>query len=202
MSCRWLAGVFSLAAMLVGVGPALAQTAQPSLAEIARQEAERRKGVGQPAKVYRNDDTKAGRPLTTGSATLAKDLAASQRPPDAQKAGEPAAGTAESTTAAAAAGGAATSKGDDAREALLKRILDVKEQISKNELGKERITSQLDQMNNDIIDAFDSQVRQRLVEERDAALASYRRLDAEVEGLRKVLADLEADARSTAPPSN
>ena len=70
--------VCSIAGILGGAGSAFAQTAQPSLAEVARQESERRKAVGQSGKVYTNDDTKSGRPLTTGSASLAKAAAAAQ----------------------------------------------------------------------------------------------------------------------------
>ena len=77
MSGWRLVAACSLSGILLGTGAVLAQ-AQPSLADVARQEAERRKTVAKSGKVYTNNDTKTGRPLTTGSSALAKAAEAAQ----------------------------------------------------------------------------------------------------------------------------
>ena len=174
---------------LSGVVSLFAQTPPKSLADVARQEAERRKTVEKSNKVYTNEDTKGGRPLTTGAASLAKPPAAV-----AEKAGDAAEGVGGRE-------GKGAGKGEmtkEARAALLKRILDLKDQISRNELEAGKVSAQMNQTNTDVLNSFDQVTRNDLLEQRDGALANYRTLQSDTEALRKVLSDLEADARKLA----
>lgn len=188
MCRRRLVTVWSIAVTLSGVVSVFAQTTPPSLADVARQEAERRKNAEKSSKVYTNADTKSGRPLTTAAAAPAK---------PAPAAGQAGAGPG----GAAGKDGKGAGKGEmtkEAREALLARILDLKEQISRNELQAGKVSAQMDQLNTDVLNSFDQVTRNDLLQQRDGALANFRKLQSDTEGLRKALSDLEADARALA----
>lgn len=191
MSARCLVAVFAFAGVLVGAVPVLAQTSQPSLAEVARQEAERRKAMGKTTqKVYTNDDTKVGRPLTTASASMPRTQAADDKAGSGGGAGTPGAPAAGAQKPAGKADPA-----KDAKNALYQRILDVKEQISRNDVEAAKVQKQVDDLNERVLNSFDSVERANLIAQREAALAHFRKLQDDNEGLRKVVSDLEDDAR-------
>lgn len=184
---RWrLVAACSLTGILLGTGAALAQS-QPSLAEVARQEAERRKSVGKTGRVYTNNDTKSGRPLTTGSSPLAK---------AAETAQERAAGD-QADAGAGAGGEKVPGKADSAkaaRDAVLKRMLDTQERISRNEVEAQRAQKQVDDINERVLASFDQVEREQLILQRNAAIEAYRRVQADTTELRQVVRDLEAEA--------
>jgi tetrahydrodipicolinate N-succinyltransferase len=179
---RRLVAACSIAGVLMGTVPAFAQTAQPSLAEIAKQEAERRKALGKASKVYTNDDTRGGRPLTTGAATA---------PKAAVQAEKAAAGREEQADAAALRDDQAKA----ALEALQKKIADLKARIAEGEQGQQKIQQQVDQLNNAVINSFDETVREGLVKDREQLLAGYRKQEVDNEAMRMLLAEAEAAVR-------
>lgn len=202
---RWrLVAVCSLIGIMTGVGGALAQS-QPSLAEVARQEAERRKSLAKAGKVYTNDDTKTGRPLTTGSSPLAR--AAEKTQESAEAADKVEGGEAES--GGTETGKKATSKADskadatkaDAakgnRDAVTKRILNTQERISRNDVEAQRAQKLVDDINERVLASFDQVERDQLISQRDAAMAAFRKVQADTAELRQVLRDLEAGAASS-----
>ena len=141
-----LVSAMALTGLLGGVPSALAQ--QPSLADVARQEAERRKSTDKAKKLYTNDDIKAGRPLTTAGAASAPTPAAGTE--GADKA---------ASTADQPAGKTSSNKLD---EVVLKRILDLKEQVSRHQLELERLQTRIDEVNTAVVNAFDQMEREGL----------------------------------------
>jgi hypothetical protein len=193
MSGWRLVAACSLTGILLGTGTALGQ-AQPSLAEVARQEAERRKSVTKSGKVYTNNDTKTGRPLTTGASPLAK---------AAETAQERAAGAEQAADEGGGKGAAAKPDGAKAaRDALLKRVLDTQERISRNDVEAQRVEKQVDDINERVLASFDTVERDQLIRQREAALEAYRRIQADTVELKQVIRDLEAEANKApkAPP--
>ena len=194
-----LVAVASLVAAAVFPIAVVAQSEQPSLADVARREAERRKTAPRAEKVYTNTDTQAGRPLTTGAAAP---KATAKAEGEAGQAGQPgAAGAKEGKDANVPADTKGQGEPKGIAEALAQRILDLKEQISRDTVAGQRLSTQVDELNNGVLSAFDAQRRDELVRQRDEVLTEYRKLATGLDELKQVLADLEAEAaRKAAAP--
>lgn len=160
---------------------AAAQT-QPSLAEIARKEAERRKTVKDTKKVI-----------------TAKDLPESARKPaQAPAAGQ--AGTAApgeqkpAPTVASAPGG----QGDEA--SWRNRITQARDALARNEAFAAALQSQLNGLSQEFGAASDNFARARVGEQRDKALAEMQRVKSDIELSKKQIADIEEEARKAGVP--
>ena len=167
----------TLAASLAFCLPsASAQT--PTLAELARKEQERRKGVKTPSKVI----TK-------------KDL-----PPSAQ-------GTTPSTPAPAPATAAAEAKPPETKpteekdEAWWKnRINQVREELRRNEMFAEALQTRINSLSTDFVNRDDPFQRGKIGEDRDKAIAELSRVKAEIVNAKKQIEDIEEEARKAGVP--
>jgi hypothetical protein len=170
-----------LACLLAWPSVAAAQT-QPSLAEIARKEAERRKTVKDTKKVI-----------------TAKDLPESARKP-AQAPAPGQAGTASpgeqkpAQTGETAAGG----QGDEA--SWRNRITQAREALARNEAFAAALQSQLNGLSQDYGAAADNFARAKVGEQRDKALAEMQRVRTDIELSKKQIADIEEEARKAGVP--
>lgn len=163
------------------LGGSLALAQQPSLAEVARQEAARRKTVDASKKVYTNKDVDKGRPITTGAAAKAAPTAAGATAPDAaQPAG---------TAAPMAAPGAPASA--DPQLARLRSGLALLNSAAAD------ATAAIEKANAALLALADDNQRNAAETAREARLVELRRLQAEIEALTKQID--EASAGSKAP---
>lgn len=177
---RLVAAALGLALL---TGP-LARAQQPSLAEVAQRESERRKAQGTTSKVYTNEDIKKGKPLTVA------------RSPGAARAE----GEAEGQKDATKPGSSKKTAPNKVQAASLERALALKEQASKRQLEAERLQKRIDELNAGVLNAFDQVARERLLKDRDAAIAEYRTILEDVQAKTKAAADLEAEvAKGTEP---
>jgi hypothetical protein len=178
---------FLISILSVGAATAAGAQSQPSLADLARKESERRKTTTKPQKVYTNDDVKqaGAAPITTAAArTQTKDEQASDKPAADQKAGEPAA--------------AQEPAKDEAfwRE----RMTQAREQLNRSRLFAEALQSRINALTTDFVNRADPVQREQIARQRQEAIAELDRVNHEIESQTKALADLEEEARRGGVP--
>ena len=190
--CRGaVAGAAVAAVLALAVGSARAQT--PSLGEVARKEAERRKALPPSGKVYTN-----------------KDL-----PPSAQKPAAPATGAGTETTipldpVAAATGDKPAeskpgaddkSKGEEKNEAWWKaRMLGAQEALRRNEMFAQALQTRINALTADFTNRDNPVERAQIGRDRDSALAELARVKQDIERGKKEILDIEEDARKASVP--
>lgn len=171
---------FLLVLTLISVGTVAAAQQQPPLAEVARREAERRKTIRTPARVYTNDDLKTARPITTAAAVPAP-------PPDPAK------------QAAAAQAQQATGPARD--ETFWRtRITQARELLQRSQLFLEALQSRANGLYADFTARDDPAQRAVLANERAKVLAEMERVKIEIQEQTKAIADIEEEARRAGVP--
>jgi hypothetical protein len=159
---------------------ALSAAEAQSLADVARQEAERRKAAEKARKTYTNDDLKGGRPLTT--------MGAAAKPPQ------------EEGQDKAAKGEQGPGKGPT-DESVAKRVAELKEELSQLQRDKAQTQQRVDEINSKVLETTDQASLEQLVRERDATIEQYRRLEVDIAAQGKLIAGVEAAAATPKPPS-
>ena len=200
---------FSLAAVLVAAGfgvPSIAraQQAAPPLAEVAKKEAERRKGAKE-TKVLTNKDLpeSAVRPKPSPSEGAPAAGEPGQPGQPAQSAQLGSAPTADGQAPAAAPAGPASGApasqqgGEDAWRA---RIAQAREALRRNELFAQSLQTRINSLTNDFFGRDDPYQRGRIGEERSKAIEELARVKTDVEQGRKQIADIEEEARKAGVP--
>jgi hypothetical protein len=169
-------------ALLIGVlaYPIAAFAQNPSLADIARKEQERRKATKNSDKVLTN-----------------KDL-----PPSAPR---PAATAPDPTTPQPAADAGApkpeAKPGDEKDEAWWKqRIAQARENLRRNEAFLEALQSRINSLSADFVARDDPYQRAKIGEDRQKALAEMQRVQAEIALGKKQIEDIEEEARKAGVP--
>lgn len=170
--------VAALTAVLLMAGPAPAQTQnQPSLADVARKEQERRKTVKTPSKVI----TK-------------KDLPPSAQNPSPQATPAPTPAKTEESKPQEA-------KTDEKDETWWKnRINQVREGLRRNEMFAEALQTRINSLSTDFVNRDDPFQRAKIGEDRDKALAELSRVKAEIVNAKKQIEDIEEEARKAGVP--
>ncbi|HEY7502408.1 MAG TPA: hypothetical protein VH740_28055 [Vicinamibacterales bacterium] len=180
---RAFAGI-TLISLLVPI-VAAAQQKTP-LAEVARKEAERRKGVKETQKV-----------ITT------KDLPESARKPAAAPApasGE-GAGTAAAPASAAAPQSAAAAASDQKDEKYWRnRITQAREGLRRNEAFAEALQSRINALTTDFVNRDDPVQKAKLGEDRAKAIEELARVKSDVEQAKRQIDDVEEEARKAGVP--
>jgi hypothetical protein len=191
----------SLAALVTLTAPALAwctvfdgQSSPPSLAELARKEAERRKTTKE-AKAKKVITTKdmpesARRPASTPATT---DGAASTHPPT-----HPPAGPAGNDQKPAA--GAETAAADDKAEAAWRnRIALAREGLRRNEVFLQALQTRVNALTVDYANS-DANQQIKVRENQAKALEEMERVKADIEQSKKQIGDIEEEARRAGVP--
>lgn len=179
----WL-GAFLVLVLSV---PALAQV---PLAEVARKEAERRKAVDQPSKVYTNEDIKQStKPLTVS----ARSASGGAEAPEAEaEAG---------TTPADAAERKPAEDQPGQNEAYWRgRMQQARDELSRAQMFSEALQSRINGLWADFTARDDPAQRSLLAQERQKALDEQSRVQGEVTKLTQQLSDLEEEARRAGVP--
>jgi hypothetical protein len=182
----------AFAVLLAGAAPLTAQ----SLGEVARQEAERRKAIAAPGKVYTNGSLRAEAPPTSSSP------ASVSTPPAAAPA-------AEQATAKAVQAPAGQSAGTDApaepaamtEEAWRKRITDARDGLSRAQIFAEALQSRINALTTDFVNRDDPAQRDTIAAERQKALAELDRVKREIGDLQKSITTIQDEARRAGVPA-
>ena len=160
---------------VLGAAPVVwAQT--PTLADLAKKEEARRKGVKAPTKVLTNQDvpkkdTPAPSPAAAGTARP-EDEKAPQKPEEPAK-----------------------------DEAYWKgRMTQAREELRRSEMFAEALQTRINSLNADFVARDDPYQRAKIGEDRVKALAELDRVRAEVEAQKKNITDLEEEARRAGVP--
>lgn len=162
-----------------------------SLADVARKEEERRKGLKTPSKVITTDDLKKypapPPPATTEGAPPAADA-----PPGQQgQQGQQAAQAADKPAEAAEAKDEAYWKG---------RMTAAREQLDRNKQFLDALQSQVNALTNDFYARDDPAQRAQLWDQRIKALEQMERLKKEIADGDKAIADIQEEARRAGVP--
>ncbi len=173
----------ALAVLLVCSAVATAQS-QPSLADIARKEAERRKTV-KDAKVITTKDLpeSARKPAST--------------PPSEGGGATPGGDQKPQTSAASDAG----SNGQSGEASWRGRMTQAREGLRRNEVFLQALQTRVNALNNDFRNGGGDFYQQaRVNDDRQKALEEMERVKADVELSKKQLADIEEEARKAGVP--
>ena len=176
----WCAAALAAGVLTVGASPA-AQT--PTLGDVARKEAARRKAQDRADKVYTNKDLpeSAQRPAAAPASTTIPlpDSAPAQaeQKPDARPDGE------------------------TKDEAWWKtRMVQAREELRRNEMFAEALQSRINALSRDFVNRDNPVQRARISEERGEALNELARVKQEIERGKKQIEDIEEEARKAGVP--
>jgi hypothetical protein len=187
---RWTITVWAIL-LVATVVPSLAQS--PTLGEIAKKEHERRKGTKPPVKVLTNEDLKGNgagsAPPPAGDA--AKTDAAKSDAPGAQAENKKSSKDSKESDEANAA------KGEDAWRA---RITSARDELRRNEVFAEALQSRINALTTDFAARDNPIERAQIADDRQKALQDLERVKADVEKSKKMIADIEEEARKAGVP--
>jgi hypothetical protein len=169
------------------VFPALAVAQNPPLAEVARKEAERRKGVTQTTKVITTKDLpESARKPAAGTPSPA---AVAETPPQ----------TGDQKTAPPAAAAPADA-GQRDEKYWRGRLTQAQEALRRNEVFAEALQTRINALTTDFTNHNDPYQRAKVGEDRVKALAELERVKNDVEQGKKQIADIEEEARKAGVP--
>jgi hypothetical protein len=178
-------GAFTVACAIVWPVFLSAQQSPP-LAEVARKEAERRKGIKQ-----------AGKVITT------KDLPESARKPAAGPGGgsTSASPTAEAAPATEQKPGGGEAQGEQKDEKYWRgRLTAAQEGLRRSQAFADALQSRINALTTDFVNRDDPYQRAKIGEDRQTALADLERVRGEIESFKKQLVDIEEEARRAGVP--
>ena len=174
---------FVVVVAVAGVASLAAQT--PSLGDVARKEAERRKAQPPAGKVYTNKDLPPTAQKGTSPTPPSTDLVI---PPDPVAAAEQ---KAEAEKPA----------GDEKNEAWWRaRIGEARELVRRNEMFAEALQTRINSLSRDFVNRDNPAQRAKIGETRAEALNELARVKTEIEGGKKQIADIEEEARKAGVP--
>ena len=180
--CQILTAGFVVVAVCVGTLAVYAQ-GQPSLADLARQEAERRKALKTTSKFITDKDLKPAPPRTAeagpGAAPTAptpQDVPAEPAAPEGQR-------------------------GEARDQAWWKARMDqFREELRRGEVFAESLQSRVNALTNDFVSRDDPYQRAKIGEDRQKMLAETDRVRIDIDRLKKALTDFEEEARQAGVP--
>ena len=187
-----LVGVSCITAVLLvtTTAPAMAQ----ALGDVAKQEAERRKTVGTPGKVYTNDSLRSEPPPAAAPAGP-KSAAPPAAPAPAAPGGQPTAGEASGTTTPAAEPAPTTEDG------WRTRITAARDALSRAQIFSEALQSRINALNTDFINRDDPAQRDAIAAERQKAMSELDRVKREIADHQKAITTIQDEARRAGVPA-
>ena len=168
---------------------ALAQT--PSLGEVARKEAERRKALPPSGKVYTNKDLPPSAQKPAPSSGAGTETTIPLDPVAAATGDKPADAKAE----------ADAKPGEEKNEAWWAgRISAAREAVRRNEMFAEALQTRINSLNRDFTSRDNPAQRSQIGEDRTEALSELARVKQDVEKGKQAIADIEEEARKAGVP--
>jgi hypothetical protein len=186
---RALAGALICALML----PVGANAQTPPLAEVAKKEAERRKGIKETQKVITTKDLpESARKPKTAPAPATESAVPATAP------GQPsAAGGGGAETQKSGAGDTSTAKDESSWRT---RITQAREAVRRSEMFAEALQSRINALTTDFVNRDNPMQRAQIGEERQKALEELARVKSDIEQNRKLVDDIEEEARKAGVP--
>ncbi|MGH9254990.1 MAG: hypothetical protein ACRD3C_10515 [Vicinamibacterales bacterium] len=178
----------ALALLLVGAMPTFAQ----ALGDVAKQEAERRKVIGAPGKVYTNDSLRAETPSTSAPGAAPPVQPAPQATPASPGVQAPA--SQDATAAPPAEPAPAT------EEAWRTRITGARDAVSRSQIFVEALQSRINALTTDFVNRDDPAQRDTIAAERQKALAELDRVKREIVDQQKAIVAIQDEARRAGVP--
>ena len=173
---------------------------QPPLAEVARQEAERRKTVKSTQKVITTKDLPESARRAPGSTTTTAAASGEGAPAAGAHHGEQSP-TDPKAAADAKAGAKPDVKADAKDEAAWRaRMEQARETVRRNESFAEALQSRINGLTRDFVNRDNPVQRTKIGEDRQKALAELERVRNDIEQAKKQVADIEEEARKAGVP--
>jgi hypothetical protein len=167
------------------------------LGDVAKREAERRKTVGTPGKVYTNDNLRTDAPPTSAPATTPQGAT-----PPAAPAQAPAAAGGVQTPGSQPTGTAASSEpGPTTEDAWRKRITAARDALSRAQVFAEALQSRINALSTDFVNRDDPAQRNAIAGERQKALAELDRVKQEIVDHQKAISAIQDEARRAGVPA-
>jgi hypothetical protein len=206
-----------VACLITSKGVVFAQ----SLADVARQEEERRKAIKKPSKVYTSEDLRrdstAGTPTqvsapsgpsvstpsTSSTPSASSPAPSSSTPSTPASAAPPAGGSTGSAGAPSNGKPAVESSSQGAKDpAFWKgRMTQAREQLERAKTLADAMQSRINALNTDFVNTDDPVKRSGVERDRQKALAELERLKKEIKEATKSISDIEEEARrANVPP--
>ena len=184
----------SIAVTLVLLSGAAASA--QSLADVARQEEERRKAVAKAGKVYTNDHLPPAPPVSAPRPASGAVAPAKPAEPEAA-AGTELAGDVAKPADQATGGGAAPTTED----AWRKRVAAEREALARSEILADALQSRINALTTDFENRGDPAQRSVIFADRQKALAELDRVRKEIEEHRKAITTIQEEARRAGVPA-
>jgi hypothetical protein len=186
LSTALIAGMLLTAAV-----PASAQ----SLGELAKREAERRKAVPPAAKTYTNGDLKAVPPPTGTPGKAAEDTTKPGETKPGEKPGETKTGEPQKVDS--------TKPPEPAKDEAYwrARVAAARESVRSNEVFAEALQSRINALTAEFTGKDDPFQRAKVADDRQKALAELQRVKTEVDNSKKLIAEIEDEARRAGVPA-
>ncbi|MBI3046957.1 MAG: hypothetical protein HYY76_01475 [Acidobacteria bacterium] len=190
---------FAIAGTLVAVcvlGAAAPLRAQ-SLAEIARQEEERRKAVRTPGKLYTNESLRPEPAPSTAAQPTPPAAPTAPAPPDSQ----PAAGTPPAPGQEQAPSGQTAPPAPQGEAEWRKRMTTARDTLARSQIFAEALQSRINALTTDFVNRDDPAQRAVVEAERLKALAELDRVKQEIQQQQKAITAVQEDARRAGVPA-
>ena len=167
------------------------------LGDVAKREAERRKAVGTPGKVYTNDNLRPDAPPTSAGPTTPQGAT-----PPAAPAQAPAPAAGAQTPGSQPTGTAASSEpGPMTEDAWRKRIATARDALSRAQVFAEALQSRINALTTDFTNRDDPAQRNAISAERQKALAELDRVKQEIVDHQKAISAIQDEARRAGVPA-
>lgn len=192
--------------VLVGILAVAASASAQSLADVARQEGDRREVVKGSGKTYTNSDLKpVPQPKDAAVEPAPTDQADAAKPTD-EAGTKPADEAPDTKPGADAAAKPDASKDGDAKEARdqawwSKRMAELKEQLERDQTFRDALQNRIDALSTDFINRDDPAQRNVIASDRQKALVELERVKKAIEEGRKAIPELEEEARREGVPA-
>ena len=189
----------TMSAAILGGSAAAVRAQTPTLGEVAKKEADRRKAQPSAGKVYTNKDLPASAQApATGAPASGRETAppvdpvaaaTAQKPADAKPEGE------------AKAEGETKPEGETKDEAWWKnRVMSTREELRRNEMFAEALQTRINALSRDYTSRDNPAQRRQIGQERAESLSELSRVKQDVERGKKQIADIEEEARKAGVP--
>ena len=197
MSVVRVVALVTLSAAILAESRTLVRAQTPTLGEVAKKEAERRKALPPAGKVYTNKDLPASAqvpaaPAASGQETTPIDPVAAAT---AQKPGEPKA-------EGEAKPGSEPKPGEETKDEAWwrNRIMSAREELRRNEMFAEALQTRINALSRDFTSRDNPAQRAKIGQDRAEALSELARVKQDIERGKKQIADIEEEARRAGVP--
>ena len=189
----------TLSAAILGGSAAAVLAQTPTLGEVAKKEADRRKAQPSAGTVYTNKDLPASAQApATGAPAPGRETATPVDPVAAATAQKPAEAKPE---AEAKAEGETKPEGETKDEAWWKnRMMSTREELRRNEMFAEALQTRINALSRDYTSRDNPAQRRQIGQERAESLSELSRVKQDVERGKKQIADIEEEARKAGVP--